>query len=312
MFVLLLSLKFHGVAARVHVLGIGLSEQSKATLEQFEGVRVHDADPELPLVPCARKAEAILTAKDEETDFITLLDGDCIVTGDVSPYLAYDAPGLYARFRLPDEDSMVFASRYAPGESHHGIPASVLNEWKNDVSERTEAALYHTVCGGNLTVHRSYLPFVKRWHEQMLKVLPNLQHTHSMDSHAYFQMDEWVLCSLLAFANSPPPLYRGTLDRDPDAYVAHLGPADPKPWVLWRWDRMCYAQSVIDLVEWGRAQGYRIEHTPWTFRRKLLPFFVPASFLYHVYRGIRSRIGRLLRAAGLCPHRRQAMVREPS
>ena len=83
---------------------------------------------------------------------------------------------------------------------------------------------------GNLTAHRSQLPFVRKWQEQIVRVLPKgLQGAHDFRSHAYSQMDESVLNSLLAFADDAPRPARVQLDMDLDAYIAHLGPNHPKP-----------------------------------------------------------------------------------
>ena len=72
---------------RIKVLSLGLDAEQKSLLEQFKGVQVIEADPSTGLGPAARKGEAILTAEHDDAEYISLLDGDCIVTGDITPYL---------------------------------------------------------------------------------------------------------------------------------------------------------------------------------------------------------------------------------
>src|SRR5438093_7492518 len=82
-FVLILSLKYHRVRARLNVLSVGLSAEQIKLLTQFEDVRVIEADPANKRGPATRKGEAMLTAEGDDSEYIALLDGDCIATGDL-------------------------------------------------------------------------------------------------------------------------------------------------------------------------------------------------------------------------------------
>jgi hypothetical protein len=277
-FTLLVSLKYHGVRARIHVLSAGLTTRQKELLEQFPSVTVEEADAASKLGPAARKGEAILLAETDQGSYVTLLDGDCIVTGDITPYLSPAGETLFARLKSPAEDAQVFARRYEADEIPGTIPRRILETWKADVGENERPAISNTVCGGNLTVHRSQLPFVRRWQQQIEKILPaSARGAHDFGSQAYSQMDESVLNSLLAFGKDAPAAGRAQLDIDPQAYVAHLGPNHPKPWVLWRPERLQYFGPVAAMIAWARQQGYAMPRIPWTFQaRNRWPVYVSA------------------------------------
>ena len=118
-----------------------------------------------------------------------------------------------------------------------------------------------------MIVHRNHLDFVRQWQRQIYKVLPEtLKLTHDMKSEAYFQTDEFVLNSLLAFSKDAPPLRRSRLDKDPEAYIAHLGPK-PKPWVLWSPEKLRFYPEVAALVEWAEQDGYELPPIPWSYQR---------------------------------------------
>ena len=67
-----------------------------------------EADAATGMGPAARKGEAILTDEDDASEYISLLDGDCIVTGDITPHLAPAGETLFARHKSPEEDGRVF------------------------------------------------------------------------------------------------------------------------------------------------------------------------------------------------------------
>ena len=91
--ILLLSLKRHNVQAHIRVLGIGLKPCESEFLEQFEECSVMPADLNLPLSPAGRKGEALLKSfASTQSQFLTLVDSDCVVIGDITPYLTHDAP----------------------------------------------------------------------------------------------------------------------------------------------------------------------------------------------------------------------------
>jgi hypothetical protein len=294
-FTLVVSLIYHGVRARIHVLSLGLTIRQKRLLEQFPSVTIYEADPSSKLGPAARKGEAILTAEDNDSDYVTLLDGDCIVTGDITPYLSPKGECLFARLKSPDEDARVFARRYEAHERPGTIPRNILATWKLDVGQNQLPAISNTVCGGNLTVHRSQLAFIRQWQRQIEKTLPSsARGAHDFGSQAYSQMDESVLNSLLAFAKDAPTVRRAQLDIDPNAYVAHLGPNAPKPWVLWRPERLHYFKPVATMIEWARQEGYAMPPIPWTFRARNRFLVYLGAYVFGLLRWCKSIAGCLV------------------
>jgi len=289
-FTLLLSLQFHKIRAKAHVLSVNLGDTEKALLRQFPGTEVVEASRANPRGPACRKGEAILAASQltPEASHITLLDGDTLATGDITDYLCPDGETLFARWKTPAEDGQIFASRYRPEDAVGTIPRHILDIWQRDVNERTTPNIQNTVCGGNLTVHRQVLPFIERWQTQMDKVLPAAtMGAHDFNSAAYFQVDESVLNSLLAFAHDAPAVLPAKLNLDPRAYVAHLGPNNPKPWVLWRPEKLRYYPQVASFFTWAKAQGYDLPKVPWTFQQRNRLAVIASAHLFSAARKLK-------------------------
>jgi len=282
-FALILSIKYYRVRTRTHILSCGMTDREKSLLRQFEGTEVIEADPNNPRGPACRKGEAILAAAevDPEVSYISLLDGDCVVTGDISDYLIPPGETIFARLKTPEEDGGVFRSRYEPDDVFGTIPRKILDQWRSDVGERQECAIQNTACGGNLTVHRKVLPFIRSWQEQINRVLPqDLKGAHNFSSLAYSQVDESVLNSLLAFAHDAPVCKPAMFNLDPAAYLAHLGPNHPKPWVLWRTDKLRYYPVVARCFDWAKQEGYDMPKVPWTFKSSNRPWVYLCSHSY--------------------------------
>ncbi len=292
-FTLLLSMHFHKVRAKLHVLSVGLSEEEKRLLRQFPGTQVIEASRANSRGPTCRKGEAILEAAriSPEATHISLFDGDTLATGDITKYLCPAGETLFGRWKTPEEDGQIFASRYEAGEAVGTIPRRILQIWQQDVNERSTPLIRNTVCGGNLTVHRKALGFIERWQTQMDKVLPeNLKGAHNFSSEAYFQVDESVLNSLLAFAHDAPAALPAQLNIDPQAYVAHLGPNNPKPWVLWRPEKLHYYPQVAGFFTWAKQQGYELPKVPWTFQRRYKPAVIASAHLFGAARWLKGRL----------------------
>ncbi len=297
-YLLICSIRKLGISSNIYVLGDNLSPEETLLLNQFDQVQVCPADQTNQRNPTTRKGEAILLAAQDDSDYITLLDGDCLVTGDITQYLAPEKSGLYVRIRPPEEDGAVYFNRYRKGDVYGTIPAHILDTWRKDVGENTIPAIKNTVLGGNLTISKQYIGFAQKWQDQMLKILPEKRTKTASDrmSTAYFQLDESVLNSLLAFSNDAPPVFRGCLDADSSAYVAHLGPCDPKPWILWRKERLRYYPLVLDLLEWARKSGYQLPQIPWSFKKKNKPVIYVVAYVFSYYLSLRGKAGKFLKA----------------
>ncbi len=289
-YLLIASLRYHRVTAPIYVLSVGVQERDKSLLRQFADVTVVEGDPTNRRSPCTRKGEAILAAAHSGADYIALLDGDCLATGDITPYLTPSGTGIFVRDRNDAEDAEQFKGRYSIAERAGVIPIAVLHTWQEDVDNALpESSISHTVLSGNLVIHRDYINFARIWQRQIEKVLPDstLQ-VHNNRSLAYSQTDESVLNSLLAFSPIAPPVQRMLFDHDPKAYLAHLGPGDPKPWVLWRKEKLNHFDHIATLLDWVMSEGYAVPHIPWTFKRRNKPIVLVAAELYEWYRLMRG------------------------
>lgn len=302
-YLLLLSLEYHRVRANINVLCVALTDEEKEFLAQFSNVKLFDGDPTNKRNPATRKAEAILTAESQGVDYVTLLDGDGLVTGDITPYLS-PGEGFSSRMKSPKEEEANFRPYYEPGETRGGIPRKVLKAWRADVGEASEPKICNTVTSGNLTVHKSCFNFMRKWHDQMMRVLPleDPGMPYHFGNPAYPQMDESVLNSLLAFADDAPTLLPGMLNIDPRAHVAHLGPAKPRPWVLLRYEKLKYFRPIVDLENWAKEEGYRVPPLPWTFRRSNKPAVYTAAYLYLFSRKLKNFLAGSLHPTLTTPH----------
>jgi len=283
-YLLLLSIRFNKVQAKINVLCVNLSAEDKAILTQLDGVECFDGDQNNTRSPATRKAEAILTAEGDGVEYVTLLDGDGLCIGDISHYLC-PGIGFSSRIKSEAEESWNFRTRYEKSEHRGGVPQKILDIWRVDVGEMRESRMKNTVTSGNLTVHKSCFDFMRKWHDQMMKVLPleDPGMPYHFDNFAYHQMDESVLNSLLAFAEDAPDVIPGKLDVDADAYVAHLGPAKPRPWVLLRYEKLKYFSTICELIDWAENRGFKNPPLPWTFTKRNKPFVFAAAYVHWAY-----------------------------
>jgi len=307
-YILVLSLKFYEPARRIHILGISLSSKEKAFFTQFDRVFVFDSSLSRSNQPGAMriiadilKGEALLTAKDCDEPWIALLDGDCIATGNLEPYLAPAEPALYARSRTAKEDDRIFYYYRLPGEPETGIPARFLKRWQQDVNQRSNPSRATTVLSGNLVLHRNYLDFARTWQTFMENVLG---HTDpSKTNIAYYMPAEFALSAWLMFAENPPPVREVQLNRDPHNRLVHLGPA-PKYWRFWTLKKLEFFDPVIRLLDWAKTQGYAIPLLPASLKKRNKGAVIAVAVAYELFALVRSRSKQLRkRIVGNSPDR---------
>jgi len=276
----------------VHILQTGFTDDDKSLLEQFPSVKVLSLPANDPRNVANRKSEALLSA---DTEFVAWLDADCMVIGDIAPYLIPKNGEFQIRMRAADENAWVWRNHYAPGERRGGLPKSVLEKWRADVGQRDQP-LVDAACVTNCFVlHQRHLDFVRQWKSQIAKVIPPA-HAGVVDNRnpAYFMTDESVMTSLLAFSSIAPTPGEFALDRDAKAHVAHFG-ANPKPWIQWRWRLWYCYPHIMGLLDWARASGYRTPPVPWSFLKKnRLPSYLIAAAI-EVKTRVRSAGGAIVR-----------------
>jgi hypothetical protein len=310
-YVLVLSLKFFEPRQRIHILGISLSEEEKALFTQFDQVFVFessiprsDKPGAMRIIADILKGEALLTAKDCDEPWIALLDGDCIATGNLAPYLAPAEPALYARSRTPEEDRRIFQYYRQPGDTGKSIPEQFLRTWRNDIGQNTAPARDTTVLSGNLVLHRDYLEFARVWQTFMEKVL--FYDNPSKTDVAYYMPAEFALSAWLMFANNPPPAREVLLNSNPEVRLVHLGPA-PKYWKFWTLKKLEFFEPVMRLIDWAKEQGYAIPLLPASLKKRNKTAIIATAFAYEAFRVLRKQL-RLIykKVAGNSPSRQAA------
>ena len=291
-FLLLLSLRRSGVNLPVHVVTHNLGEADRALLSQIDGVTLFKASDEANHRNIVyQKTAAILTA---DTDLIMWIDSDCIVTGDITPLMDAAGDGLQIRMRPEPEIAYLFKRRYAAGEKRGTLPGKVLEIWRNDVGERRMPAI-NTSCNAHcFTVHRKHLDFIRRWDQQIRKVIPAESCSGVVNdrSFAYFLLDEAVMSSMLAFSEVPPSIRPYLMDAYPDCAVIHFG-GQPKPWRRWLLRNMEYFDTITGLLEWAEKKGWALPYKPWYLQRKYKKICRIHALCFEVHRHIRRNVCEL-------------------
>lgn len=252
LWLIIASIRKAGMDEPIIVYGKDLRSHSILCLRQFGDVTVHRAEHIEQSMTCY-KPDAMLLA---ETPYVTWMDSDAIVTGNVSSQLIPPKNGMIFRIRDTAENSYVFRKRYKRNDVKGSIPRRVLQIWEQDIAENTQPAL--ATCGSAciLSVERSQEHLMKTWRDLMRRVIP-LHDTGVVHrkSKAYFQTDESVLNAVLCFAENVPKTFDFTLDKDPEAKFVHFV-NHPKPWIRWTVHALQYFDAVTEIVEWARVTGY--------------------------------------------------------
>ncbi|MBN2830466.1 MAG: hypothetical protein JXR56_09125 [Candidatus Cloacimonetes bacterium] len=260
---LIMSLKKYDVKAKIIVNAYDFDDKQVGYLKQFPDVDVIvGANPGRQSI-CIMKPQAIFSA---ETEWVIWMDADCVVTHDVTDMLITSKDGIQIRFREKKENATVYRNYYRKNDVVGDIPAEVLAAWRSDINERDESRI-DTVCQTNcFVIHRDKFPFIYKWQDQMLKVLPaQLLNVYNKSDTAYSMTDESVLNSLMAFSKEIPTISEYLLDQGNPPYLVHFGLAQ-KPWVGWNCRTLKYYNFIQELLEWTRQQGYILPSIPKSMR----------------------------------------------
>ena len=254
-FLLIASLRRNGMDEPVIVGTKGFDREAEEILLQQGDVRLYPLEGFRRSLTCC-KAQVMLQA---ETDYITWADSDGFFRGNCSARLIPEDPGeIHIRMRSPDEQPIAFRG-YCYGEDGRQIPQAVLDVWRNDLRGTETPRIRRSCSACFLSVHRSARPFLEKWHERMMAVLP-AGNVGVVDRSLkyYHQLDESVLNSCLAFFPEAPRVsgtYR--LDKDPDEIFIHFI-GQPKPWRGWAPSAFRHFQSYVDVVEFAVRQGWKL------------------------------------------------------
>jgi hypothetical protein len=130
----------------------------------------------------------------------------------------------------------------------------------------------------------------------MLRVLPNYNTGVAYDYKllAYSQLDESVLNSLLTFSEKIPPLTQGWFDRDPEIYLAHLGPGKPRYWKRFPKRKLAYLDKILMFIRWGRKEGFDFPMLSWTLNHRLKWLIVLLANLFELKEIAKKVVKRIL------------------
>jgi hypothetical protein len=292
-FLMISSLRKNGMDEPVIVGTKGFDAESAAILAQLGDVRLVPFDDFRRSLTCC-KAQAMLQA---ETEYITWVDSDGFFVGNCSHRLIPETPDqIHVRMRSAAEQPQAFKG-YTYGEDGHQIPQAVLEVWKKNIGGLDEPRIRRSCSACFLSVHKSARPFLEKWHEQMMTVLPaNNIGVVDRSLKYYHQLDESVLNSCLAFFPQAPRVaetYR--LDKDPNEIFIHFI-GQPKPWQGWAPSAIRHFDHYVGVVEFAQSQGWRMPGpVPACLKREnrlmcnLLRY--PVSIRYKIMKRLRKWFG---------------------
>jgi hypothetical protein len=260
---LIISLKKYNVRAKIVVNAYDFDDQQIEYLKQFPDVEVVIGENPGKQCVCIMKPQAIFSA---HTEWVIWMDADCVVTKDITDMLVTSRDGIQIRFREKQENATVYRNYYRRSDTVGDIPKEVLEIWRRDLNER-ETSRIKTVGQTNcFVIHRDSFPFIYKWQDQMLKVLPGqLLNVYNRGDSAYSMTDESVLNSLMAFSKEMPVISKYLLDEGNPPYLVHFGLAQ-KPWMGWNMKTLKYYTFVQELLEWSKIQGYLLPPIPNSMR----------------------------------------------
>lgn len=291
-FLLIASMRKHGMPEPVKVLGFDYTQDDVACLKQLGDVEVHLSKERDQRSICCSKATAMLLP---DTEYVTWADCDGMFLGNCSDRLTVLRDQIHIRLRSASETASVYRKEYASDDIRGTIPGSVLKGWCDDVCGRESSRLDSVCTSCFLSVHRDYRHFIRKWHEQINTVLPNRNNgVVDRKSALYKQTDESVLNSLLCFYPDAPKVAPDfQLDKvRPEVYVHFV--THPKPWVNWNRQSWPHYESIMAVLDWALQSGFRppSDPIPKAFQRRLRT----RSHLI-------SRFSSELRRAGKIPNR---------
>lgn len=264
---LVVSMRQHGMDEPVLVGTYDWPQQWLEDIQRLPGVSTFAMSTEDKRNLTCSKPVIMLQAK---TEIITWVDCDGIFSGNCRDRIFAENNQIYIRSRGSIETCDLYRRERSLGDPADTIPPKILDTWQHDVGEREEPLRLRSCSACLISVQRSQLGFIEKWHQQMLKVLPNdLLDVINKDSVAYLQTDESVINSLLCFAQDAPLVtenYRA--NRIEEGCFLHFTYA-PKPWQMWNHYAIRFYDHTIDAVEFGIKAGWLPQaKLPYTLKRK--------------------------------------------
>jgi len=258
-FILIASLCYFDVKSYKKVLGIMLSQEEQELLNQFPETEVVNSYRDSEKSVCIMKPHAFNLAN---TDLITWIDSDCIVTGDITEFMTVEEDEIQIRFRSFVENAGVYRNFYGKSDELGLIPEKVLRIWKEDVAD-LELSQISTVCETNcFVIRKKNLGFIRLWQNQMEKVIVDNQlQVYDKNSVGYFMTDESVLNSLMAFSSKALKVKEYQFDKYNNKLLVHFG-LNPKPWIHWTKRGLQYYDLTMEILKWCKMKKYKTPPIP--------------------------------------------------
>lgn len=262
-YLLVASMRMNGMRHPVVVGAMEWPEKMKERVRALGGVTIRELPRSRRCVACQKPM--LMGCDDVKTDWVCWADGDGVFVGDCSAWLTGDAP----------DEIVIRQYRPAPADFN---PEN-LEVWRRDVErfqgEAAAQSRYDTrVNTSFIVVHRHSFPFLRRWQDQIVKVLPPDVGIIMKHGTAYFQTDESILASLLCFLPDAPrvaPRSPANTDVDPTRYFAHIA-YNPKPWQMWNPYSLKWRDVVMPVVDWLLAEKFIAPgELPLSLRRRWWP-----------------------------------------
>lgn len=249
------SMRRYGMKEPLLVGAVNWPERLKDKLRAVGGVAFVDLPGDRRSVTC-QKPEMMMHP-DVKTPWVSWADCDGIFIGDCSDLM------------LPKSEGEILIRRYSPPPPDF-TPENV-EVWRRDVGERETPRLDTRLNAPFISIHRSQMPFLRHWREQMAKVLPTDVGIVMARNSPYFQTDESVLGSLLLFAHDAPEVaatytMNGSTTNG-ERYFAHFA-YNPKPWQMWNGHCLKWYEQTMGVVDWLLERGIaEPREVPFALRR---------------------------------------------
>ena len=255
LFMLIASMRKSGMDEPVLVGAHKFTPEAEEILKQLGDVTIYTLKDIDHSLTCYKP----LVMLQAQTEYITWVDSDGYFVGNCSRRLPPLSPEeIHVRMRSPEEQPGAFRG-YEYGEDGRSIPKAILDVWKVDIDGNSEPRTHRSCSACCLSVHRNARPFLEKWHNQMMKVLP-AGNTGVVDRSLkyYHQLDESVLNSILSFWPQAPRVsetYR--LDKDRNELFVHFV-GIPKPWINWAPHSFRHFDTYTAVADWAVKQGYKL------------------------------------------------------
>lgn len=247
-FMMIASMRRHGMQEPVLIGTRHVSSRMQDVLRQLGGVRFFSLE-NTTYSPACYKPLLMLQTK---TPYITWVNADGFFTGNCSGRLPPLLPDqIHLRMLSPDENPLVFRGFTKSGEDGSTIPEAILNAWRDDVAGLSKPMITRSCCSYFISVHESARDFLRKWHYQMMAVLPAGDPEDSDPALRFYHLLAGsVLNSVLAFWPQAPRVSAAyALDKDPEACYVHFD-SPTKPWNGWSGRTFPYFDRYTEVLQW--------------------------------------------------------------